>query len=821
MVDEYSDIRNRKGALKNNNAGSDNEGATRGTPVECQGSDAPVSQSETCAPLPPKIGNFEIETELGRGGYGIVYKGYDKDLGRHVAIKVLPGNNPSEERIKRFKREAQALASLDNPHIVSIHAYGNDNGQLFIVMKFVKGETLGKHLEASDPGDANELKRRLDIFEKVLEAMNYAHGKGIVHRDLKPDNIMIDKDKAVKVLDFGLARFEDADVSNNAAPCNVWQTANDGKSISIVGSCPYMSPEQAVGTKVDHRSDIFSLGIILYELTTGFKPFLDFSGKLENRPELLYNIAVRNPELPSHRNALISPALDKLIERMLRKDFDERFQSISEIIEALQNVRRDVSFKAMPARIGNYEIIEYLGNIGMVTIYKGYDDFEERLAAIYVSRKDKPSDEEKVRFKNGAKALRNLSENVHGLKFYEQHVNEAIPYFAAEYAEGKSLRDELKTGEAPNASELERRLRIFADILEAMDFAHEKGVNHFDLKPENIKICQDGTVKLLGFGSAYFTSQDDNAGCIVTPYISPEQAAGKELDSRSDIFSLGTILYELATGSLPFTDNSGKIANLNELRENIKIGTPIAPSERNSAIIPSLEELIHKMLIQRADGRIAYISEAMRLLKVVLSPYEVGTYVTFGRYPQNNGDVPEPIEWLVLENEGNTMLMVSKYALDSKRYHHKNNISWRDSDLRKWLNGDNEDCFLQRAFNAEERERIADSIIYTYNNPDYGTEGCGETHDKVFCLSIEEARKKDYFANNSTRRCEATNYAISNGTLIDDDNDNYRSCLFWLRSPGCIAEEAAVVDLVGAVCASGHFMVDPTFAVRPALRIKL
>ncbi len=196
----------------------------------------------------------------------------------------------------------------------------------------------------------------------------------------------------------------------------------------------------------------------------------------------------------------------------------------------------------------------------------------------------------------------------------------------------------------------------------------------------------------------------------------------------------------------------------------------------------------------------------------ISSEQNIGAYVTFGRYPQNSGDVPEPVEWLVLDNDGSTALLISKYGLDCKQFHHEfADISWSDCDLRKWLNND----FLKRAFNNEERARIVENIIYTGDNPEFGTKGCGETRDYVFCLDINEANK--FFVSEESRRCRPTSYAESNNAIGADG----RCCWFWLRTSGegfCCAVD---INDGGAIDVEGIYVFDDSIAVRPALRIKL
>ena len=190
---------------------------------------------------------------------------------------------------------------------------------------------------------------------------------------------------------------------------------------------------------------------------------------------------------------------------------------------------------------------------------------------------------------------------------------------------------------------------------------------------------------------------------------------------------------------------------------------------------------------------------------------KVGNYVVFGNYTLGSSGGPEPIEWLVLENSGNTALLVSKFCLDCQPFNSKfADTNWRDCDLRKWLNSD----FLNKAFNSDEQQQIVESTIYTYDNPDFGTKGCGETTDKVFCLSLNEAIK--FFKSDNDRNCRATEYAIARNVFSDSDY-----CWFWLRSPGCNASCAALVFNDGAADSDGFKVSADDIGVRPALRIKL
>ncbi|MCR5661239.1 MAG: DUF6273 domain-containing protein [bacterium] len=192
--------------------------------------------------------------------------------------------------------------------------------------------------------------------------------------------------------------------------------------------------------------------------------------------------------------------------------------------------------------------------------------------------------------------------------------------------------------------------------------------------------------------------------------------------------------------------------------------------------------------------------------------FAIGSYVKFGNFPQDVREPPVPIDWLVLDNDGRTALLISEKGLECISFHRVfKPRTWKDCNLREWLNHE----FAQTAFNDEELGRIADSLIRTDNNPDYDTKGCGETTDKIFCLSIDEAKK--YFASDDARKCQPTNYALSH--LAFKSSNGY--CIFWLRSPGDHANSAACVLSSGAVDCRGRYADIKGCSVRPALRIIL
>ncbi len=272
-----------------------------------------------------KIGRYEVTSELGRGGMGIVYKAVDPMLEREVAIKILPPKKLSDDLVKRFLREARAQAHLDSPNIIKILDIGEQpDGEhkiYFIVMEFVKGQTLGERYADGPPGRFEELWERLDLFDQVLEAMDYAHGQGVIHRDLKPDNVMVSSGDRAKIMDFGLAFFAGSNSLTRAD--------------QIMGTVAYFSPEQAKAAKdIDHRADIYSLGVILFELMTGELPFT-----AEHPLEMMQKLLTEAPRRPSKLNPIITPELEAICLKCLEKQPAVRYGKVADLRRDLQAVK--------------------------------------------------------------------------------------------------------------------------------------------------------------------------------------------------------------------------------------------------------------------------------------------------------------------------------------------------------------------------------------------------------------------------------------------------------------------------------------------------
>ncbi len=292
---------------------------------------APLAETGTR----PTLGRYEIIGEIGRGAMGVVYKGEDPKIKRTVAIKTLSFSEFEDDAIEevkeRFFREAESAGLLTHPNIVTIYDCGEEHDLAYIAMEFLDGEDLVRYTK---PGNLLPIREVLEIVANVADALDYAHSKDIVHRDIKPANIMrLKENKTIKVTDFGIARIT---------------SSSKTKTGVVMGTPAYMSPEQVSGKKVDGRSDIFSLGVVLFELLTGKKPFTG-----EDMTALMYKIAKEPHPSAKEINPKIPSVVEKIIDKALEKDLDKRYQragqmaaQLKKIIEKIDEIERQKSTKS-------------------------------------------------------------------------------------------------------------------------------------------------------------------------------------------------------------------------------------------------------------------------------------------------------------------------------------------------------------------------------------------------------------------------------------------------------------------------------------------
>ncbi|MCG6928544.1 MAG: serine/threonine protein kinase, partial [Acidobacteria bacterium] len=282
-------------------------------------------------PAGTRLGPYEILEPLGAGGMGEVYRARDPRLKRDVALKVLPAELASQpERLERFQREAETLAALNHPHIVTIFSVEEAEDRRFLTMELVEGKTLSKVI----PRGGLSLSRLFQIAIPLTEAVSAAHDKGIVHRDLKPGNVMVTEEGRVKVLDFGLAKLREGVRGEVDTQSPTEPATGPGR---VMGTAPYMSPEQVQGKALDHRSDVFALGIMLYEMATGERPFGGATFA-----EVASSILKDTPMPVTERKADLPRDLARLIKHCLEKEPRKRLQTTLDLANELEELRREV-----------------------------------------------------------------------------------------------------------------------------------------------------------------------------------------------------------------------------------------------------------------------------------------------------------------------------------------------------------------------------------------------------------------------------------------------------------------------------------------------
>src|SRR5947209_188721 len=277
------------------------------------------------------VGRYEITGELGRGAMGVVYKALDPTIGRTVALKTMRldvHGLDAKEMVRRFQNEARAAGVLNHPNIVTIYDAGEQDGIFYIAMEFIEGTTLHEVLAEQRVLATDEV---LQLTRQIARGLDYAHSNGIVHRDIKPANIMITGNGTVKIMDFGIAK-------------SGGQVTNTGQ---VLGTPNYMSPEQVKGRQLDGRSDLFSLGVILYEMLTGEKPFVG-----QNVTTIIYKIVNENPITPRDLDVTVHPGLSAIVTKALAKAPDDRYQTGADLVRDLENYKL-----AGPVRTGSTSAI--------------------------------------------------------------------------------------------------------------------------------------------------------------------------------------------------------------------------------------------------------------------------------------------------------------------------------------------------------------------------------------------------------------------------------------------------------------------------------
>lgn len=280
----------------------------------------------------PDFASYQLLSVLGRGGTGVVFLAKDKNLERLTALKVLPFSlSENDERILRFQREAKAASAISHPNFAHIYEFGKAKDRFYIAMEYIQGKTLRQLLKAKEVSTV----KAFEISMQVVNALLTAHRADIVHRDIKPENVMITDDGLVKILDFGLAKmFDSKNPSGNVNPQDSLQTSPG----LIIGTVSYMSPEQVRGKSLDARTDLWSLGVMLYEMLFGQRPFIG-----ETPSDVQALILLTEPKFPSNVKKI--PEVKQILTRLLAKEVDKRYQNAADLLNDLKVVQKNILSK--------------------------------------------------------------------------------------------------------------------------------------------------------------------------------------------------------------------------------------------------------------------------------------------------------------------------------------------------------------------------------------------------------------------------------------------------------------------------------------------
>jgi serine/threonine protein kinase/tetratricopeptide (TPR) repeat protein/TolB-like protein len=574
-------------------------------PIQRPGSANPYAPVEEGAILGER---YEILKRLGEGGMGAVYKARDHELDRLVALKVIrPELAGHPDILRRFKQELILARQVTHKNVVRIFDLGTADGRKFITMDYIEGRDLKSILLERGKLPPDEV---VPIFQQICRGLEAAHVEGVVHRDLKPQNIMLDQTGRVWLMDFGLARS--------------MEMAGLTRTGVLMGTPDYMSPEQARAEKVDARSDLFSLGIIVYEMLIGQLPFQaeTLMAKLLQRVQQRATpVTEIDPSIPAPLGAAVGKCLEPKVAN--------RYQSVREILDDLSgNAQATVAQGTLPmqgtqmtsagsiasaispqassisltelgpgSQFGpRYRIESEIGEGGMGKVFKAYDIDLDRTVALKLVRPELAKDASSLqRFKQELLLASSISHrNV--LRIHDLGDVGGLKFISMAYVQGMDLHELIaKMGKLPT----ERVLNIAKQLASALEAAHTEGVVHRDLKPRNVLITVDDHVCVSDFGLAKSldaeTTAMTRAGEVLgTPrYMSPEQAESKAADHRSDLYSLGVILYEIATGEVPFTGESSlqvMYQHVQQAPKDPRLINPDVPEYLATIILKCLEK---------------------------------------------------------------------------------------------------------------------------------------------------------------------------------------------------------------------------------------
>jgi serine/threonine protein kinase len=541
---------------------------------------------------------YEILGLLAEGGMGAVYRARRTLLGDDVAIKIVRGEHGREAR-ERFFRESRASARLRHPHIVSIFDFSvDDEDHPFLVMELLNGQSVKDEIATKGKLTLDEVQT---IVPPLCEALQFAHDLGIVHRDLKPANIVAHDfahgQRVYKIVDFGLANLRDTKETRLTGPHE------------FLGTLAYASPEQLTGGVVDSRSDVYSLGAVIYEMLTGRAPFIGVD-------PMAFLTAHLNDPVPRVSDSVggLPAWVDIAVARALAKQADDRWPTVTDLSLALSSGggSSTTAIRTKPAQGGllaMYELGERVGpgRLGSV-VYRGTHRALGHPVAIRILRRDTQRnwDGAKARFMREAQALQVAHPSIIQVRDYGEEPD--LLYLVTDFLEGQSLREVMTTA---GAMPWPRLVRLLSQLVEATRVLHRRKGLLCGVSPDIMRITADEDGERLMISSAgvwqaqdlLATLQDKTLRGVALAdtelrYTAPELLTGRNADIRSDVFTMGVLAYEMATAVLPYDG-----ASMPELLGNMLRGAPVDPCTKQSDLPAGAGAAILRALKPSPDDR--------------------------------------------------------------------------------------------------------------------------------------------------------------------------------------------------------------------------
>lgn len=532
---------------------------------------------------------FEIVEQdiLGHGAYGYLYRGHERSTDRDVAVRILtpPGADSAGSLLSQVRRLGESLASLESYGVVPIMGSGEWRGKVFYAMELLIGESLATCIAQSHRFTTDEI---IHVAEGIAGGLRMAWKNGLAPCGIKPTNVFLTTQGAIRMADLGLPKFLSESIQVSMA--------------RALGR--YVAPEQVFGEPADIRSDLYSLGVILYELATRKLPFEGY----DSTTSFYYQLLHVDPAAPRELGASIPRELERVVMRCLAKSPSDRYQTPDELLEDLQAIRRrQDSPKSVSGVIeddpGDFDIYEdqVIGEGGMGILYRGRQHSLGRPVAVKVIRDIFTASPEFVqRFRQEAELLAQVNHpNV--VQVFGTGTWRGRLFYAMELVEGQDIATRLREKLHFSHDEV---LHIAEGVARALAAAWKFRIVHRDIKPSNILLTPDGSVKVADFGlakSLRITKSDSRLIAGTSEYISPEQGMGRSVDIRSDLYSLGVVLYELLMGRPPFkSDGSFTFVVYQHVHS---APPPLEPMTGSAAIPGAVKEIIQKCLEKKPENR--------------------------------------------------------------------------------------------------------------------------------------------------------------------------------------------------------------------------